>query len=38
VPGVRVQGDIVVLVSMLIDPDGHTIELNQKIYDPRDEK
>ncbi len=29
-------GDIVVMVSMLVDPDGHTIELNQKIFDPRD--
>lgn len=48
VPGVKVisepkerrypspAGDIVVMVSMLVDPDGHTIELNQKIYDPRD--
>jgi catechol 2,3-dioxygenase-like lactoylglutathione lyase family enzyme len=31
-------GDIVVMVSMLVDPDGHTIELNQKIFDPRDTK
>ncbi len=29
-------GDIVVMVSMLVDPDGHTIELNQKIFDPRE--
>lgn len=28
-------GDIIVMVSMLVDPDGHTIELNQLIYDPR---
>jgi catechol 2,3-dioxygenase-like lactoylglutathione lyase family enzyme len=28
-------GDIVVIVSMLVDPDGHTIELNQLISDPR---
>lgn len=28
-------GDIVVMVSMLVDPDGHTIELNEKIFDPR---
>ncbi|MEE4210783.1 MAG: VOC family protein [Parvularcula sp.] len=28
-------GDIVVMVSTLIDPDGHTIELNQLIEDPR---
>ncbi|MFN3314374.1 MAG: VOC family protein [Hyphomonas sp.] len=28
-------GDIVVMVSMLVDPDGHTIELNQMIHDPR---
>lgn len=28
-------GDIVVRVSMLTDPDGHTIELNQLISDPR---
>lgn len=47
VPGVRVisapaerhypspAGDIVVMVSMLVDPDGHTIELNQMISDPR---
>lgn len=46
-PGVRVisapverrypspAGDIVVMVSMLVDPDGHTIELNQIISDPR---
>ena len=30
-------GEIVVMVSMLVDPDGHTIELNQKIFDPRDQ-
>jgi len=29
-------GDIVVMVSILQDPDGHTIELNEKIFDPRD--
>lgn len=29
------EGDIVVMVSMLVDPDGHTIELNQLISDPR---
>lgn len=29
-------GDIIVMVSMLVDPDGHTIELNEKIFDPRD--
>lgn len=46
-PGVRVvgtpkerrypspAGDIVVRVSMLVDPDGHTLELNQLISDPR---
>lgn len=46
-PGVRVvgtpkerrypspDGDIVVMVSMLVDPDGHTLELNQLISDPR---
>ncbi|MFN3607603.1 MAG: VOC family protein [Hyphomonas sp.] len=28
-------GDIVVMVSMLVDSDGHTIELNQMISDPR---
>lgn len=28
-------GEIVVMVSMLTDMNGHTIELNQKIYDPR---
>jgi catechol 2,3-dioxygenase-like lactoylglutathione lyase family enzyme len=28
-------GDIIVTVSMLVDPDGHTIELNQLIFDPR---
>lgn len=28
-------GDIVVMVSMLVDPDGHTIELNQMLHDPR---
>ncbi len=32
-------GDIVVMISMLTDMNGHTIELNQKIFDPRyDEK
>lgn len=30
-------GDIVVMVSMLIDSNGHTIELNQKLFDPRAE-
>lgn len=46
-PGVRVvgepkerrypspAGEIVVMVSMLTDNDGHTIELNQVIEDPR---
>lgn len=29
------QGDIVVIVSMLTDADGHTVELNQLISDPR---
>jgi catechol 2,3-dioxygenase-like lactoylglutathione lyase family enzyme len=29
------QGDIVVMVSMLTDMDGHTVELNQLISDPR---
>lgn len=28
-------GDIVVMVSMLVDNDGHTIELNQIVSDPR---
>ena len=28
-------GDIVVMVSMLTDNDGHTVELNQLISDPR---
>ncbi|GGY38607.1 hypothetical protein GCM10007148_03660 [Parvularcula lutaonensis] len=28
-------GDIVVMVSMLTDNDGHTIELNQLLEDPR---
>ena len=28
-------GDIVVMVSMLTDNDGHTIELNQIVSDPR---
>lgn len=49
VPGVRVigapkerrypspAGDIIVMVSMLVDMDGHTIELNEKIYDPRED-
>ncbi|MGE6696184.1 VOC family protein [Hyphomonas sp. NPDC076900] len=47
VPGVQVisapaerhypspAGDIIVMVSMLVDPDGYTIELNQMISDPR---
>lgn len=47
VPGVQVisppaerrypspAGDILVMVSMLVDPDGHTIELNQILSDPR---
>lgn len=30
-------GDIEVMVSMLVDPDGHTVELNQLIRDPRRE-
>ncbi|RMF07467.1 MAG: VOC family protein [Alphaproteobacteria bacterium] len=30
-------GDIEVMVSMLIDPDGHTVELNKLIRDPRRE-
>lgn len=30
-------GDIEVMVSMLTDPDGHTVELNQLIRDPRRE-
>jgi catechol 2,3-dioxygenase-like lactoylglutathione lyase family enzyme len=46
-PGVRVisppterrypspKGEIVVLVSMLVDAEGHTVELNQLISDPR---
>lgn len=46
-PGVRVvsepvkraypspAGEIVVMVSMLVDPDGHTVELNEIISDPR---
>lgn len=29
------QGDIDVMVSMLVDPDGHTVELNKLISDPR---
>lgn len=29
------QGEIVVIVSMLTDADGHTVELNQLISDPR---
>ena len=29
------QGDIEVMVSMLVDPDGHTVELNKLISDPR---
>lgn len=28
-------GDIEVMVSMLVDPDGHTVELNRLIRDPR---
>ena len=28
-------GDIEVMVSMLVDPDGHTVELNRVIRDPR---
>ncbi|MBI1392769.1 MAG: VOC family protein [Alphaproteobacteria bacterium] len=28
-------GDIEVMVSMLVDPDGHTIELNRLVSDPR---
>ena len=28
-------GDIEVMVSMLVDPDGHTVELNKIISDPR---
>jgi catechol 2,3-dioxygenase-like lactoylglutathione lyase family enzyme len=47
VPGVKVvspptprrypspAGDIEVSVSMLVDPDGHVIELNKSIRDPR---
>lgn len=31
------EGDIVVMVSMLVDNDGHTVELNQVISDPRSE-
>lgn len=31
-------GDIEVMVSMLVDPDGHTVELNQLIRDPRREE
>lgn len=30
-------GEIVVMVSMLVDPDGHTIELNEKLFDPREQ-
>lgn len=29
------QGDIIVMVSMLTDNDGHTIELNRTVADPR---
>lgn len=29
-------GEIVVRVSMLVDPDGHTVELNQLVSDPRE--
>jgi catechol 2,3-dioxygenase-like lactoylglutathione lyase family enzyme len=32
------KGDIIVMVSMLVDMDGHTIELNEKLYDPREDK
>lgn len=32
------QGDIEVMVSMLVDPDGHTVELNRLISDPRRQK
>lgn len=28
-------GEIRTLVSMLVDPDGHTVELNQVLFDPR---
>lgn len=28
-------GQITTLVSMLVDPDGHTVELNQVLHDPR---
>jgi len=47
VPGVRVVGEphprsypspagnIDVIVSMLVDPDGHTVELNRLVRDPR---
>jgi|GEM_PF-274524 len=28
-------GEIRTLVSMLVDPDGHTVELNEVLYDPR---
>jgi len=28
-------GEIEVMVSMLVDPDGHTVELNKLINDPR---
>ena len=49
IPGVKVigepklrrypskAGEIQTLVSMLIDPDGHTVELNQVVFDPRRE-
>ncbi|MEL7042178.1 MAG: VOC family protein [Pseudomonadota bacterium] len=30
-------GDIIVMISMLTDNDGHTVELNQLIFDPRQE-
>ena len=28
-------GDIFVMVSMLVEPDGYTVELNQRIFEPR---
>ena len=28
-------GNIEVMVSMLVDPDGHTVELNKLVHDPR---
>ena len=30
-------GDIIVMVSMLSDNDGHVLELNQMMYDPRNQ-